>query len=235
MIVSINQPAYLPWLGYFDRIAKSDIHIILDHVQFEKNSMTNRNKVRTPTGWAWLTVPIPTKGRFGNLRIKNLEINTEMPWARKHWDTIHCNYARSPFFEQHATFFQELYKDTGERLEPLMSNATEYLLSEFEIPTQLVSSSSLDPQHAKSDLVLELCRKLEATVYLSGPFGRQYLDRGKFEKAGIELRFHDYLHPEYRQAFDGFEPYMSAIDLLFNHGSKSRDILISSPNTIKSG
>ncbi len=234
MIVSINQPAYLPWLGYFDRIAKSDIYILLDHVQFEKNSMANRNKVRTPPGWVWLTVPIRTKGRFGNLGINNLEINSELPWARKHWKTIHCNYARATYFEQYATFFQELYTDTWEQLDPLMSEITKYLLSEFEITTQLVKSSSLDPQYTKSDLVLELCRKVEANIYLSGPFGRQYLDRGAFERAGIELRFHDYPHPEYRQAFDGFEPYMSAIDLLFNHGSKSRDILISSPNTLKS-
>ena len=82
MIVSINQPAYLPWLGYFHRIAVSDLHVVLDHVQFEKNSFTNRNKVRTASGTPWLTVPVRSKGRFGDLAINEVDI-ADGRWTAK--------------------------------------------------------------------------------------------------------------------------------------------------------
>ena len=83
MIVSINQPSYLPWLGYFDRINRSDIHIVLDHVQFEKNSIINRNKIRTQNSWSWLTVPLKTKSKYGNLDIRNIEIQNTLQWKKK--------------------------------------------------------------------------------------------------------------------------------------------------------
>ena len=96
MIVSINQPAYLPWLGYFHRIAVSGAHVVLDHVQFEKNSFTNRNKVRTAGGWCWLTVPVRTKGRFGDLAIRSLEIDNSTDWRARHWKTLYQSYKRAP-------------------------------------------------------------------------------------------------------------------------------------------
>jgi hypothetical protein len=105
MRVSIMQPAYLAWLGYFDRIAMSDIHVVLDHVQFEKNSFTNRNKVRSSAGWSWLTVPVETSGRFGSLAIRDLKIASEPRWRKKHLNTIETCYGRSPFFDVYALSF----------------------------------------------------------------------------------------------------------------------------------
>jgi len=236
-VVSIIQPAYLPWLGYFDRVAKSDLLVVLDHVEMDKSSRTkfaNRNRIRTPSAWSWLTVPVRTKGNFNSVPIKNLPIVQDSDWCRKHWNSIHANYARSSNFEEHSTFFKELYERKWKYLDPLISEINDYLLHAFDISTKVVRSSELDPQETKSDLILELCHKVGAELYISGPFGRGYLDRAAFLNANIDLRFHDYPHPEYRQIFDGFEPYMSAIDLLFNHGSTSRDIFISSPNSLKS-
>jgi len=109
MRVSINQPAYLPWAGYFDRIAASDVHIVLDHVQFEKNSFVNRNKIRTPQGWTWLTVPVTTKGRFGALPINELEMAEAERWPKKHWSALQANYAKSASFETHRGFFEAWY------------------------------------------------------------------------------------------------------------------------------
>src|SRR5687767_15737851 len=106
MIVSINQPAYLPWLGYFDRIARSDLHVVLDHVQFEKNSMTNRNQIRAGAEARMLTVPVRTAGRFGQLPINELEVANYTPWARKHWQAISQGYSKSAFFAAHAAFFE---------------------------------------------------------------------------------------------------------------------------------
>lgn len=227
MIISINQPAYLPWLGYFDRIFKSDLHIVLDHVQFEKNSVTNRNKVRTAVAWSWLSVPVLTKGRFGKLAIDQIEMDHTSNWARKHFMALQTNYSRSAHFSQHFDYFQNFYQEDWVYLAPMLQESTRYLMQELGIQTQQLRSSELSPQSKKADLILELCIKASATTYLSGPFGRDYLDEDAFEKAGIELKYHDYVHPTYDQCFDGFEPYMSVVDLLFNHGKKSLEILTS--------
>ena len=227
MIVSINQPAYLPWLGYFHRIAVSDLHIVLDHVQFEKNSVTNRNRVRTPGGWCWLTVPVKTKGRFGDLAINTLEISPDTDWRRKHWRTICQAYAFAPYFGPHRAYFEALYEREWTRLGDLCREVTDYLLDAFGIATPRRRSSAMDPAGAKDDLVLDLCRKAGADLYLSGSQGRAYLREEPFREAGVAVAYQDYHHPRYTQSVGGaFEPYMAAIDLLFNHGPASLDILM---------
>ena len=224
MIVSINQPAYLPWLGYFERIARSDVHIVLDHVQVEKNSFTNRNKVRTATGWCWLTVPMKTKGRFGDLAIRSVEIEGEA-WRRKHWETIRQSYARAPFFDVHAPAFEALYARDWTHLLGVCDAATRLLLDVLGIRTRLLRSSEMEPQGAKDALVLDLCRKAGATTYLSGALGRQYLHEEVFAESGIRVAYQDYEHPVYPQAHPGFEPFMAAVDLLFNCGPDAHAIL----------
>src|SRR5258706_2163981 len=109
MIVSINQPAFLPWLGYFHRIAISDLYIVLDHVQFEKNSYVNRNKIRTPSGTAWLTIPLVTSGRFGDLAIDKVEISSISKWQKKMTQTIKQFYNKTPFFDEHFPFLEETF------------------------------------------------------------------------------------------------------------------------------
>jgi hypothetical protein len=226
MIVSINQSAYLPWLGYFHRIAVADAHIVLDHVQFEKNSFTNRNKVRMREGWCWLTVPVKTAGRFGDLPICDLEIASERPWTAKHWETLKLNYSQAPFFDQHAGFFRGIYTRTWLKLADLMRELTDYLLDVFGIRTKLYFSSQMKTSGKKDELVLNLCRELGATAYLSGPLGRNYLREEMFGEQNIAVRYDDYQHPSYSQVYPGFEPYMAAIDLLFNAGPASREILL---------
>ena len=227
MIVSINQPAYLPWLGYFHRIAVSDLHVVLDRVQFEKNSFTNRNKIRTHDGWCWLTVPVKTAGKFGQLPICELEIDNQRPWASKHWETVRLNYSKAPFFGQHAEFFQGVYKQNWTKLSDLAQEITTYLLRCFDIRTKLLFSSQMEISGAKDELVLNLCREVGAKTYLSGPLGRNYLREELFHSAGIEVRYDDYQHPAYSQTYSGFEPSMAAIDLLFNAGPASRQVLMS--------
>ena len=225
MIVSINQPCYLPWLGYFDRIASSDLHVILDNVQFEKNSFTNRNKIRTEQGWCWLSVPVDTGGKFGSLVIKDIEIASDPRWQRKHRMTIEQNYLRSPFFSEHAAFVERIYAMTWRRLIDLIDEMNAYWLDALGIKTRLIRASSMRTTAHKSDLVLEICQRMGASIYLSGPLGRNYLDPSKFQAAGIDVVFHEYNHPTYRQCHPGFEPYMAALDLLFNEGPASLGIL----------
>jgi hypothetical protein len=230
MIVSIMQPAYIPWLGYFDRISKSDIHVILDNVAMDKNSktkFTNRNKIRTPSDWSWLTVPLQSPKSSNEKLISNILIASDSDWTEKHWKTIRTNYSRSPYYPKFSAFFEDFYQQSWQLLYPMIRESTQYLLQELGIKTEHVLSSDLSPEYKKADLILELCMKVGATTYLSGQFGRDYLDEKAFEEAGIELRYHDYIHPVYTQTFDGFEPYMSVIDLLFNHGEKSLEILTS--------
>ena len=175
MIVSINQPAYLPWLGYFHRIAVSDLHIVLDHVQFEKNSFTNRNKLRTPDGWSWLTVPVKTKGKFGDLSIRSLEINNSVKWHTKHWKTICQSYSKTRHFQDHAQFFESIYLREWPRLSDLCACLTGYLLRSLGITTPIFYSSDMDVVGNKDELVLQLCQTFGATTYLSGSVGRDYI------------------------------------------------------------
>lgn len=225
MIVSINQPAYLPWLGYFDRIARSDIHIVLDHVQFEKNSMVNRNKIRAKKGWIWLTVPLKTKGRFGKLAINALQVSDQTPWAQKHLRSIRNCYNKAPYF---SNFFPSIERSLAWGVSgffPMIDGVTKLLCKKLGIQTQILYSSELNPKHSKSSLVLELCRKVDATTYISGPFGREYLDAELFAANSIDVLYHDYVHPKYRQLYAGFESHMSVVDLMFNHGPASLAML----------
>ena len=219
MIVSINQPAYLPWLGYFDRIDASDFHIVLDHVQFEKNSFVNRNKIRTPTGWMWLTVPVATSGRFGDLAINDLLVADGARWQRKHWAALEANYAKTPYFAMHRDFLSNTYDIAApeDHFLPTVQALNAYFLETLGITTDMVTSTDLGPTEKKSNLILELCEGVGATSYLSGPLGRDYLDRSSFETAGIEILFHDYDPRPYEQAWPGFEPGMAIIDILACH------------------
>lgn len=226
MIVSINQPAYLPWLGYFERIAVSDLHIVLDHVQFEKNSFTNRNKARTKEGSTWLTIPLSTKGRFGELAINTLEFAANDPWQKKHWATLRMNYARAPFFKEYAPAYEALYAQAWTGFMPMARAFLLQHLRDLAITTPLRFSSEMSVAGTKGELVLNLCRAVGADTYLSGALGRNYLDESIFTAAGIAVRYQDYSHPSYAQCQPGFEPFMGVLDLIFNHGPASREILL---------
>lgn len=228
MIVTIMQPAYLPWLGYFHRIALSDLFIILDHVQIDRNSKTgfaHRNKVRTRHGWCWLTVPLATKGKYGDLALNRVEIAGDQGWAEKHWATLRHNYGKAPFFGAHAAAVEAWYRRSWERLADLARETLRDQMEALGLRVPVRFSSEMDVSSSKDDLILELCQQVGATTYISGPFGRDYLRPEVFDRAGIRLAFHDYVHPTYKQAHPGFEPYMAALDLLLNHGPESLAII----------
>ncbi|MBU0469179.1 MAG: WbqC family protein [Candidatus Omnitrophica bacterium] len=226
MKVSINQPAYLPWLGYFHRIAISDQHVILDHVQFEKNSMTNRNKIRTSQDWCWLTVPVETKGKFGDLAINQLKISENTNWRKKHWQTLQQNYGRAPFFSKYANFFENVYAKEWQSLYELNMEIVSFFIKTFGIKTPLRTSSEINVEGKKSELVLNICLELGASTYISGQLGKNYLSEKDFSEAGIEVIYHDFSPPTYKQMFPGFESNMSAVDVLFNCGEEHiKDLL----------
>ena len=219
MIVSISQPAYMPWLGYFDRIDASDVHVVLDHVQFEKNSFVNRNKFRTVTGWSWLTIPLATKGKFGSLAIDRLSVADGGRWSHKHLNAIRSNYARASRFSDHEAFLEDFYgrAANSERFLPPVLELSEYFRDTLGIATRILRSSQMKTSASKSELVLDLCRQVGATTYISGSLGRDYLELERFSAAKIEVVFHDYEPQKYAQAWPDFEPGMAVIDVLANH------------------
>jgi hypothetical protein len=226
MILSINQPAYLPWLGYFERIARSDIHVVLDHVQFEKNSFTNRNKIRVKEGATWLTIPLATKGKFGNLEIQNLKFAPPDKWKAKHWASLKMSYSRAPYFDQFHGAYEAIYSQEWSGFMPFARAMLVQHLSDLGIKTPLVFSSEMETNGHKSNLVLNICKSLDATSYLSGSQGRGYIDEKAFLDTGISLHYQDYRHPIYSQVWPGFESHLGILDLLFNQGQDSLKILM---------
>lgn len=225
MIVSINQPAYLPWLGYFQRIAVSDLHIVLDHVQFEKNSFTNRNRVHTNQGPCWLTVPVSRDG--AETPICDLRIDNRVNWRRKHQQSLKQHYAKAPFKQDLMDICDAAYERSWDYLHDLCRFMTGRFLRYLKIDTEIRYSRELGSTERKSALVLDLCQKVGADVYLSGALGRDYLDMDSFRDAGIAIEFQDYRHPEYNQSHGTpFEPYLSIADLIANCGPDSPSILL---------
>lgn len=229
MRVSISQPAYLPWLGYFNRIANSELAIVLDNVMLERSSKTrytNRNKILTSSGPVWLTVPV-LKAGAGQPLINEAKIDHEQNWQEKHKRTIAYSYTKTPFFQYHISCIDDLYSSAWSHLAPLLNASTSSLLRELGIETPLMFSSQMHVQGSKSELILNLCCSVGATTYLSGPFGRDYIDVDSFRDKGIRVVFDDYIHPTYPQQSKSFYSHMSVLDLLFNCGTSSLDILYS--------
>lgn len=224
MIIAAHQPQYIPWIGYFHKIAHSDAFVYLDNVQYKKREFQNRNKIRTKDGWMWLTVPVVTKGRYYQ-GLFEVEIDDGFSWRNDHWKGIELNYRKARHFAEHKDFFNNVYSNKWEKLVDLNARIIDYLLGAFQIKLPIYYGSKLDIPGTKTDRIIQICKKLNADTYLSGQGARRYLEEGKFEKAGIKLVWQDFVHPEYPQAYEGFQPYMSVIDLLFNCGSEGARIL----------
>lgn len=225
MIVTTSQPRYLPWLGYFHRIAVSDLFIYLDTVQYTPRDWENRNKVKTDRGWTWLTVPV--KAQYRAL-IPEVLIDNEQTWQRKHWRTIETYYSSSPYFNNYSEKFLSIYEQTWSSLTDLNLALTQVLCECLGLEQAcFAKASSIGVSGRGSDLILDLCKAVGATVYLSGSQGRNYLDEQAFTEVGIQLVYQDYQHPVYPQLHSDFQPYMAAIDLLFNCGEHSFKILLS--------
>jgi WbqC-like protein family len=214
MIVSIHQPAYLPWLGYFDRIAASDLFIFLDVVQFEKNSYINRNRIKTVRGPIWLTVPVLLRGHKTKT-LTEIEIDERGNWRRKHLRSIEQNYRQTPGFTKKFKLLEAQFPSLS-KLTEFCFEQLKFWLVELQIKTKVLRASELPASGAKSDLVLSLCTLVGATTYLSGPLGRGYLNEHQFLDAGIGIRYHNYKHPKYSQLYGEFIPAMAIVDYWMN-------------------
>jgi hypothetical protein len=217
--VAIVQSSYIPWKGYFDLIRASDEFILLDDVQFTKRDWRSRNRIKTPHGPLWLTVPVRTKGRYLQ-QIRETEIS-DPGWGATHWATWRANYARAPFFSTYADTLAALYepREGTEMLSQVNHRFITTLCQLLGITTPITWSTDYDAPAGRNERLIDLCQKAGATDYLSGPNARGYLDEARFAAAGIQVQFADYQgYPEYPQPWPPFEHHVSVVDLLLSVG-----------------
>lgn len=225
MIISVHQPQYLPWLGYFDKIARSDCFVFLDDVQYKEREFQNRNKIRTDRGWVWLTVPVISQGQ-GRQNISEVKIDNEIPWQRKHLGSIKTAYANAEYFKEYFPGLEEVLSRKWEYLKDLNIELIRFILNFLSISTPISFDSDLKITTARTQRIIDICKKMKADTYFSGFGGKDYLEESIFARENIKLFYQDFQHPQYRQCYEPFEPYMSIIDLMFNHGEKSKEILL---------
>ena len=223
MILTAHQPAYLPWLGYFDKIARSDLFVFLDAVQFERNSFINRNRIKTANGPTWLTIPVLTKGHLSGT-MRETRIDRQKDWRRTHLRSIAQSYVKAPFFDQCFPRLEALYATDDDILAELCLRHLRFWMAELGLTTKLVRLSDLTIAGAKSDLVRDLCLHFGARQYFSGALGRDYLDPAQFSADGIDVAFQDYAHPAYPQLYGPFVAQLSIVDAWMNLGPKTAEL-----------
>lgn len=225
MLVAIHQLHYLPWLRYMEKIARADVFVVLDDVQYEKNGYQNRNRIKHADGWMYLTVPV--KERAGQL-LHEVEIAEAGAWGEKHWRALQANYSKARHFKQYGEAFAGIYQRSWTHLNALNWDLLSYLCLALGIETPLVRSSQLGVEGKATERLIQICRAVGADRYYSGSHAAQtYLDAAAMEAAGIEIIVQEWTCPAYRQCFpqQAFIPDLSVIDLLLNEGPLSLDIL----------
>ena len=233
MILTAHQPVYLPWLGLFHKISLAETFVYFDQVQYLPKDWMNRNKIRTKDGSILLTVPVLRKG-YRDLKTSEIEINNSTNWQKKHLRSISLNYKKSPYFENYIPFFEDVYSRKWEFLGDLNEYMLKWFLDELGIKVNFLNAKNFKFQGEKSSLILNMCKKLDASTYIFGTLGKDYANVHEFEKNNIKLIFQDYNHPKYSQLYNEFVSHLSVIDLLFNHGPKSLEIILSNNISQKS-
>lgn len=228
MVVTIHQPEHLPWLGFFQKATQADVFVLLDNVQYRHKYFQNRNRIRSTQGEGWLTVPVLLKG-YRRPLLRDVRINpSDVRWRDKYWKSMLLNYRKSPFFAEHAEFFEGVFRQSWDLLADLNITLITYLFGAFSINARLIRASDLGAQGGGADLILGIVKELGADCYISGISGiagRGMEPEGEFRSHGVAVRYQQFHHPIYRQLHEPFLPGMSAIDLLFNCGRTSSDVL----------
>jgi hypothetical protein len=230
MIVAAHQPHYLPWLGYLDKVAKADLFVVMDDLQYEAQNFQNRQRMKLSDGASWLIVPLERGGqadRICDKRVDNMG-GTRHHWRHRTWRSLEINYGRSPWFAHYRDELHAVYAQPWISLVELDLRMLELACSWLSIRTPIIRASSLDLQGAKTDRILEMCRKVGARAYLTGSGGSaSYLDAEKIGRSGIGVIWQHFAHPVYPQRYPGagFVSHLGFLDLLLNCGPDSRDIL----------
>jgi hypothetical protein len=225
--VAILQPGYLPWLGFFDLMSQVDTFIILDDVQYTVRDWRSRNRIKTPDGAIWLTVPVKAKGAREKL-IKEVNIESSRPWQKKHLKTLELFYKKSLYFDVIIELMRDIYRRNYTFLIDVDMAFILKIREYLSLKSEILFSSDLPSKGKRNEKLLSICEALNATHYLSGNAAKAYLRESVFADKGITVEWHDYRHPYYNQLWlkeGGFISFLSTIDLLFNHGPDSLSVL----------
>lgn len=218
MIISAHQPNYLPWAGYFYKMARCDVFVFLDSVQYSRTSYTARCSIKQSDGRAsWLSVPVLKKGRYFQ-NVNEVIIDSQKPWQSEHLKTMESCYSRAPYFKEYIWLLDLVCRQKWENLSQLNRTVIMRLAEHLGIKAKLIKLSELDIGGKSTEMLVSLCRTLKADEYLSGSGGENYLDREQFHQAGIELKYTKYQPQPYPQLWGEFVPGLSVMDLLFNYG-----------------
>lgn len=220
MTCVILQPSYIPWRGYFHQIQKADQFVFFDDVQYDKHGWRNRNRIKTPQGPQWLTIPVRAKDNVGEHRtIHEIEIDWDRPWSRKHLESLRQAYRRAPFSAEWEPFLAEVYARTPSHLAPFTIDLTIELARRLGIAhTRFLRSSELGIPGHRTGRLIAIVQHLGCDRYVSGPSARGYLEEDRFAEAGITLEYMRYDYPEYPQLHPPFDPKVTVLDLLFMTG-----------------
>lgn len=225
--LAIVQSSYIPWKGYFDLINSVDEFVLFDDVQYTRRDWRNRNRIKTSTGLAWLSIPVSSKGQFES-PIKEISVD-DRTWAARHWRTIRSNYARAAHFRSYAAILEPLYLECDESLLSAINRRFLSAICEvLGIRTKITWSWDYEILPGKTERLVSICRQAKADTYISGPSAAAYIDAQQFANAGIELVYFDYGgYPPYQQLFPPFEHSVSVLDLILNQGPDAPRYMLS--------
>jgi hypothetical protein len=216
-MISIHQPNYLPWLGFFDKARRVDTFVLLDNVPYTRNSVCNRNKIKTARGWEWITVPV-----HHPLGAKIMDIETvDSGWEEAHWKTILFNYSRATYFDELSPMLRDVYAKKWRKLAEVNETLIRLVMKYLGLSARTCRASELRVDGKSTELLVNICKAVGDTEYLSGSGARDYLDLRLLREERVSVRFQQFTPPQYPQRFGEFIPNLSTIDYLFNCGAKT--------------
>ncbi len=224
--VIITQSNYIPWKGYFDNIQQADIFVVYDDMQYTRRDWRNRNYIKTPQGLKWITIPVKVSGKY--YQKINETVISDQNWVNDHLNQLRQNYNKSACYNETISWIENLYHEVLKK--EYLTDINTYLLQEIcrflNIKTRIIDSRQFIMQTDKTDRLVEICKSLNATEYLTGPAAKSYMDESKFEKENIKLTYFNYEgYPEYPQLYPPFEHGVTILDVIFNCGTSSRNYI----------
>ena len=225
-IIAIHQPNYLPWLGYFDKIKKSSIFIFMDNAQYTRGSWINRCKIKNSQGWQWLTVPIMTSGKFGQM-IAKAKIDYTTDWPSTHLKTIEINYKKSLYFNKFFPLINRILRQKIDNLADLNIELIKKISELLKFKTKFVRGKTLNISGQATNLLINMVKAVEGNTYFYGGGATEYQENDKFKKNSLKLANQNFKHPVYNQLWKNFIPGLSIIDVLMNCGLEETKRLLS--------
>ncbi|RFC55739.1 WbqC family protein [Brumimicrobium aurantiacum] len=223
--VAILQSNYIPWKGVFDMINMVDTFVFFEDVDYTKRDWRSRNKIKTPNGAIWLSVPVAKSPR--GTKISDIQISQSEDWQLKHYKSIELNYKKAPFYDKYKYIIEDFYLgNKWINLSEMNIYFTKTICEILNIQTKFINSKDISVSGAKDIRLIEICKELKATEYLSGPSAKDYIDPLNFENNNIQLSYIKYEYPEYIQMHGQFNHYISVLDVLFNCGDSSREYIL---------